>query len=277
MGLDPPRRPGALSDAAACDPCAETSDAPIRYSTGEVVLGATDIATDGFGIPWGHRRTFSSRLSADVNMANGYNWLVREWSYADRVSTFLYDFRNRRTDTDGEVDFYEQVCYDNLDRILRTDRRNTTSAGNLILRSLVRYDDRGRVFQSVRYAVDPTTGTIGNSLTDNTWYDAAGNEIKSLPAGSSLFTKAVYDSLRRQTTQFTGYGTDANYAAVQVVTNNVILEQSESTYDAASNGIQATATCAQPAAQFSTDSYPTAEVGLAHCRNGTCDHSPAHS
>ena len=32
---------------------------------------------------------------------------------------------------DGEIDFYEQVCYDNLDRVIRTDRRDTTVNGNL--------------------------------------------------------------------------------------------------------------------------------------------------
>ena len=50
------------------------------------------------------------------------------------MTTFLYDWRDRRTDTDGEVDFYEKVCYDNLDRVIRTDRYNTTLSGNLIAR-----------------------------------------------------------------------------------------------------------------------------------------------
>jgi hypothetical protein len=36
----------------------------------------------------------------------------------------------------------------------------------------------------VRYGVDPATGNVGNPLTDNTWDDAAGNVIKSQPAGA---------------------------------------------------------------------------------------------
>ena len=67
------------------------------------------------------------------------------------------------------------------------------------------FDDRGRVYQTIRYAVDPATGIVGNSLTDNTWFDAATNVIKSLPAGSKLFTKTVYDSLGRPKTRYTGY------------------------------------------------------------------------
>ena len=37
-----------------------------------------------------------------------------------------------RTDTDGEVDFYQKDYYDNLNRIYQTDRLNTTATGNLI-------------------------------------------------------------------------------------------------------------------------------------------------
>ena len=48
--------------------------------------------------------------------------------------------------------------YDNLDRVTRTERYNTALSGNLIARSDTSYDDRGRVYQQVRYGVDPTTG-----------------------------------------------------------------------------------------------------------------------
>lgn len=90
--------------------------------------------------------------------------------------------------------FYEKRTYDNLDRVTRVDRHDTTSGGNLIARSEMKYDDRGRVYQSVRYGVDPRTGTVGNSLTDNSWFDDAGNAIKQQPAGSKLFTKTQCDS-----------------------------------------------------------------------------------
>jgi len=39
------------------------SIAPIRYSTGEVVVRSVDLAATGFGIPWGHTRGFASRQS----------------------------------------------------------------------------------------------------------------------------------------------------------------------------------------------------------------------
>ncbi|MEO2013523.1 MAG: hypothetical protein ABGZ53_04055 [Fuerstiella sp.] len=88
---------------------------------------------------------------------------------------------------------------------------------------------------------DPATGTVGNSLTDNTWFDAAGNVIKQQPAGSDLFTKTTYDSLGRSTTRYSGYDLDeTSYADAGTVTGDTIMEQVESTYDDASNAIQST-------------------------------------
>ena len=49
---------------------------------------------------------------------------------------------------------------------------------------------------------------MGNSLIDNTWFDPSGNVIKSLPAGSDLFTKTEYDGLSRPTMRYTGYDLD---------------------------------------------------------------------
>ena len=114
-----------------------------------------------------------------------------------RVTTYTYDWRGRRVATDGEVDFYQETADDNLDRPTVTQRRDTTSGGNLDAKSETKYDARGRVYQTVRYGVNPATGTVGQSLTDNTWYDASGNVLKQQPAGARLFTKQVYDGLGR--------------------------------------------------------------------------------
>ncbi|MEQ9410365.1 MAG: RHS repeat-associated core domain-containing protein [Fuerstiella sp.] len=156
-----------------------------------------------------------------------------------RVTTYEYDYRDRRTDTDGEEDFYEKVTYDNLNRVIKQERYDTADTGSLISRSETNFDNRGRVYQFIRYGVDPSSGTVGNSLTGNNWYDADGNSIKQLPAGSDLFTKTSYDSLGRVTTRYSGYDTDeTSYADASSVTDDVIVEQGESEYDAASNRIE---------------------------------------
>jgi YD repeat-containing protein len=162
-------------------------------------------------------------------------------SSTSRVTSFTFDWRNRRTDTDGEVDYYETTYYDNLGRVTKTERYNTTAEGNLVARSETKYDDHGRVYQTVQYGVNPSTGTVGNSLTDNTWYDASGNVIKSLPAGAKLFAKSVYDGLARRTKQYQGFDVDeSTYSEATTVSGDTILEQTEFSYDAASNVIQTT-------------------------------------
>ena len=63
-------------------PPAETTSKPsVRYSTGEIVLEAVDLSAEGFGVPWGHTRSFASQLSTNDNIGNGYNWQVEEWTY----------------------------------------------------------------------------------------------------------------------------------------------------------------------------------------------------
>ncbi|MBI1248152.1 RHS repeat-associated core domain-containing protein [bacterium] len=193
----------------------------------------------------GNNMVVITEFQYDYGNDSGDGNLTRRTAYASgtdtRATTFQYDFRNRRIFIDGEIDFYQTNAYDNLNQLIETERYDTDNAGNLIARREIKYDDRGRVYRTITYGVDPSTGSVGNALTSNHWYDAAGNEIKSLPAGSKLFSKSTYDSLGRQTVQFQGYELDeSNYVEAGNVDGDTILEQSESAYDAASNLIQTT-------------------------------------
>jgi len=60
--------------------------------------------------------------------------------------------------------------YDNLDQVTRVERylENYPSADILIARSETFYDDRGRVYETRTYAVDPSTGQVGNYLAGYT-------------------------------------------------------------------------------------------------------------
>jgi RHS repeat-associated protein len=158
-----------------------------------------------------------------------------------RVTSFGYDWRDRQTSIDGEIDFYQKTYYDNLDRVTKVERYDTTSSGNLIGRQETKFDDLSRTYESVNYGVNPSTGSVGNSLTDETWYDAAGNVLKQAPSGSKLFTKSVYDGLNRETKSYVGYDvSETSYAEAGTITGDTILEQTETTYDDASNVIQTT-------------------------------------
>ncbi|HUY33808.1 MAG TPA: hypothetical protein VMV69_13750, partial [Pirellulales bacterium] len=58
----------------------EDSDyAPLRYYNGELQLRVKDVASGGYGIPWGHTRIWSNRLSNSYDFGQGYNWTVLEW------------------------------------------------------------------------------------------------------------------------------------------------------------------------------------------------------
>src|SRR5262249_8850421 len=129
----------------------------------------------------------------------------------------------------------------NLDRPTRTERYDTTLAGNLVARSDMRYDDRNQAYQRVQYGVNPTTGQVGNALTDNTWFDPAGNVLKTLPAGSQLFSKCAYDGVGREVKRYVGYDlSETSYADASSVSDDTLLEQVETAYDGASNIIQVT-------------------------------------
>lgn len=58
--------------------------APVRFSNGELLYRVRDIAADGFGVPWGHTRIYSNRLSNSYDLGNGTNWLVLQSPYLVR-------------------------------------------------------------------------------------------------------------------------------------------------------------------------------------------------
>ncbi|WP_145349512.1 RHS repeat domain-containing protein [Roseimaritima multifibrata] len=179
----------------------------------------------------------------DDGSDGGDNNLTSQIAYVDAVNTrttsFLYDWRNRRVDTNGELDAFQRVVYDNLNQVIQSDRYDTSAAGNLVDRSETKYDNLGRVYRSIRYAVDPSTGALGNPLTSNSWFDAAGNQVKSMAGGSEQFTKQAFDSVGRIIQSYVGYGNDTTYADVLNVTGDVILTQTDMLYDDAGSVIQA--------------------------------------
>lgn len=59
----------------------QTSDKPVRYSTGELLLRASDLSAGGFGEPWGHTRGYVHRLGAAQTFGQGPYWLVEEWPH----------------------------------------------------------------------------------------------------------------------------------------------------------------------------------------------------
>ena len=228
----------------------------VRSQTEKVYVGtddtgATDSDPTGGGAP-GNNMVLTQQNEYDDGNDGGDGNLTKTTlpvdaaAANDRVTNFDYDFRNRQTDVDGEIDLYVENTYDNLDRVTQVDRYDTTkSAANLVARQETLYDDLSRVYQTKTYAVTVGTGAVGNALTANTWFDAGGNTIKQVTAGAKnedAFIKTAYDGVGRQTASYTGYYTGAgseSYAdAGQITSDNKIFTQSLTSYDDATNIIQ---------------------------------------
>ncbi len=50
----------------------------MRYADGEVRLITSDVSSQGFGVPWGHTRSYSNKLTAQDTGVNGNSWFVAE-------------------------------------------------------------------------------------------------------------------------------------------------------------------------------------------------------
>lgn len=203
--------------------------------------GATDSNPAGSGAP--NNMVIVTANQYDGGAAGGDGNLTQVTQYAaasdTRVTSYTYDFRNRRITMDGEVDVYQVLTYDNLDRIIQTDRKDTSSGGNLIGRSTAAYDSLGRAYQQITYAVDPSTGTVGNPLTTSTWYDPVGRVMKQIGAGDGLVaTKTAYNAVGWMTATYRSYYTGSpSYSEAGTVSGDIVVEQTEFTQDDAGSVI----------------------------------------
>jgi YD repeat-containing protein len=184
-----------------------------------------------------------------------------------RLSDFFYDWRDRQvagkagatnnpltedTVTHRPISYVE---LDNLSQALASERYDgdqvTVSDGNgdgvpdkpaanrLRARSTTSYDDRGRVYRTQTFSVDPVTGAVStNSLISNSWYNRRGLTTKTAPPGG-LATKYQYDGAGRTLKVFQTDGRNDSvgdpWANAASVSDDTVLMQSETQYDASGN------------------------------------------
>jgi RHS repeat-associated protein len=212
----------------------DVRDLPTALYVGTNAAGATNNDPAGGGAA-GNNMVQVAGSVYDGGAGGGDGNLTQLIAYADstttRVTNYSYDWLDRQISIAGALGFYQANTYDNLDQLVQVDRKNGSASGTLVSRSQTSYDNRQIIYATIVYGVDPDSGAIGPSLTNNFWHDAAGNLIISQPAGSQAFTKLVYDGLGRQTLTCTGYGVagDLSLAA------DTIFTQTQITYDEDSN------------------------------------------
>ncbi|MFO0916596.1 MAG: RHS repeat-associated core domain-containing protein [Pirellulales bacterium] len=178
-----------------------------------------------------------SEFEYDYGTKGGNGILTYETHYVDASTTrqtqHLYDWRDRRHQTNGELDYLVERVFDHLDRPLKEIRRDTSIDGTVLHTTVESYDSRGRVYRTVRW--DGVEG-LATSLTDNTWLNPLDRVVKHQAAGTQEFQKTVYDRLMRATNTYLGfYNSGSGSDQPDSLTNNLLLEQVNRTFDAADN------------------------------------------
>ena len=169
-----------------------------------------------------------------------------------RITEFGYDWRGRQVFTFGEEDAdgnitYDKQTYDNLGRSVRAERflltpntgtaqptgserlavlRNDLADDILLARSEQFYDVRGRVWKTEQSVVNPTTGVVEKTLVSQSWFDAAGQTIKTTSPGTTRVSNMVYDSLG-----------NVKQSYISDATGTIRYSQTDTTYDAVGNVI----------------------------------------
>ncbi|WP_428307945.1 RHS repeat domain-containing protein [Lacipirellula sp.] len=161
----------------------------------------------------------------------------------DRITTFDHDWRGRQvraiapSDAEGRVT-YTSFSHDNANRVIAVERfLENVGTDELLDKSESRYDNRGRVYQQIRYSIED--GVLGSQMIERTWYDCCGNAIKRQPAGGGAFTKSTYDSLGRDYKTYIGFdfNGESDYAAAASLAQDNLVEQGETIYDSTGNVI----------------------------------------
>ena len=128
----------------------------------------------------------------------------------DRVTDYSYDWRDRRTGEQTEVEkdgggswmLLTVTTYDNRDLAISvTGYHTSASSGNRTSYRTMAYDSLGRLYRTSTYAV-ASDGTTSDPQVDNLYYDEDGRLVKSVPSGSKLFTETEYDALGRIATVY---------------------------------------------------------------------------
>ena len=181
-----------------------------------------------------------------------------------RVTDYWYDWRDRLVASKSGVQTSEDttthrpityVTYDNLDEATEVqsydgDGVTLTSSNGVpqapsssLLRAqeVISYDDQGRVYQTQTYSVNSSTGAVSSTaLTTNAYYDHRGDLVAESDPGG-LWTKDVYDGAGRLTVEYTtNGGSGTTWAEATSVSSDIVLEQTEMTYDGDDNVILTT-------------------------------------
>ena len=195
-------------------------------------------------------------------------------SQPDRATLYQYDWQDRlvaekdgallnsdgTNNTTGEVNTNVHrpifvYTLDNLGEVTEMDQYDgdgvslSTSPSSTLLRGKVldQYDSQGRLYQRLRYSVD-ASGNVGGFLASNYYRDDNGNVIADYEPGQPA-RKTQYDAAGRDIADYTTdggalhegssyYAQQPDWAAASSVTNDVVVQETDRTYDGSDNVVE---------------------------------------
>ncbi|MBX3377511.1 MAG: hypothetical protein KF678_10975 [Phycisphaeraceae bacterium] len=209
-------------------------------------LGTDDTGLAGSPMAGSSNMVETSRSVYDGGGAGGNSHLTTRTLYVEnsttdqRVTTYDHDFRGRLLMTTNPVAPHSVNKYDNLGRVIATAQyassvsssTDPAASGTQTHRVSLHtssHDALGRVYRTERWEIDQADGSDDDSLTSDTWRDAAGRVIKV--KGHEL-SKTFYDRLGRTTHRFIlASENDSTYAHASTVSGEVVLEEHQSLYE----------------------------------------------
>jgi len=157
------------------------------------------------------------------------------------ATKYTYDFRNRMTGMRRPDKTAAAYTLDNLGQqtivegYADADTDFVIDSGELRGKTASSFDERGQLFESTVYEIDPSTGaspgTVRDALTTDYWYDARGNLAKSRSA-NGLQNKSVFDGVGRLAKTYITIDADETaYSEFNSITDDRVLEQNHIVYD----------------------------------------------
>jgi YD repeat-containing protein len=204
--------------------------------------------------------TVQKREYADNGNLTKLTAPVSSHAASDRITEYAYDWRNRleiltttaEKETSGYWTLLSVSTYDNLNQVIASSDYHTSynSASPTTNRTGYRtmsYDTLGRTWKTEVYAVN-ASGVASLPQTSLTWFTRTGQVARSAPAGSDQFTASVFDDVGRTIKTYAAYfpassssssSSSSTYDPADV-SEAVVMEQQEMTWDAAGNMIATT-------------------------------------
>jgi RHS repeat-associated protein len=155
--------------------------------------------------------------------------------------TFVFSrIYNRKVGTTDPIGRHFADTYDKVDRHTQS-QGYATEGGTLFAQRQTKWVDRGRTYQTLKFAADPSTGTVGNALIANIWRDPSGNVLQSIGEGDGkAFTKQTYNGVNWVLSIYRVYNTSGtSYSQATTVIGDIIVEQTDNTFDEVGNVVSA--------------------------------------